>query len=134
METRSNRICETCNKAFYIRPSRIKIGKGRFCSKVCKDLWQKTLTGDKNANYKGGYIDGHGYHRKKVNGKDLMVHRLIMEDMIGRKLKLHERVHHINGNKLDNRPENLKLFSSTSEHIKAIHFEKCPNCGHLLRS
>lgn len=45
-------------------------------------------------------------------------HRMVAERMLGRKLKPGEVVHHIDGNKRNNAPENLMVFSSQSEHAK----------------
>ena len=45
-------------------------------------------------------------------------HVLVMEQILGRYLLIGECVHHIDGNKLNNIPENLELFNSLSSHIK----------------
>jgi hypothetical protein len=62
-----------------------------------------------------GYRDSKGYLRVtvKINGKwnyALMQHRRVMEQTLGRKLLPNENVHHINGKRDDNRPENLELW------------------------
>lgn len=53
-----------------------------------------------------------------VNGR--MHHRVVMEQVIGRPLLAHENVHHRNGVRHDNRPENLELWSSmqpSGQHV-----------------
>lgn len=57
------------------------------------------------------------YKAIKVNGVKRDEHRYIMEQHIGRKLSRNEVVHHKNGDKRDNRIENLEIMS-LSEHAK----------------
>jgi len=62
--------------------------------------------GDPLKEPKSGYVvDGYVYTKGQAE------HRLVMEQFLSRKLKPQENVHHKNGDKADNRIENLELWS-----------------------
>jgi hypothetical protein len=57
------------------------------------------------------WIDAQGYRRVKVNGAIRGEHHLVMEHHLGRRLRVHETVHHRNGVRHDNRLSNLELWA-----------------------
>lgn len=82
-------------------------------------------TGPKNGMWKGGRtVTQHGYvlirvgedhHLADVRGY-AYEHRVVAEEKIGRRLRDGEQVHHTNGDKQDNRRENLKVVPSVAHH------------------
>lgn len=65
-------------------------------------------------------VQSHGHPNGNANGR-IVEHRLIMSTHLGRPLLKHENVHHINGNRHDNRLENLELWSTWQPAGQRIH-------------
>jgi hypothetical protein len=77
------------------------------------------------------------------NGRETYQHRVVAEQILGRPLESHEQVHHRNGVKTDNRPENLEVVDGRShlvEHWQEGHYDPrvkrqtkpeaaCSECG-----
>ncbi len=123
-------VCEHCKKASRRPASRS--GSFRFCFQACA---YAERGGDKHNQWKPmeerqlstqGYIMG---EKKKLR------HREVVEDALGRELRKDELVHHINGNKKDNRNSNLMVCSNSfhrwlHNHMSLLyqqeHFDPAP--------
>ena len=100
MRTGSIQKCANCGSDFYTT-------RNIFCCQNCAREYRK-----KNYKHKtyieNGYVVEYkaGYNKKS----SIKQHRRIMEEFLGRRLEPNEVVHHKNGNKTDNRIENLEVI------------------------
>lgn len=76
-------------------------------------LGSNRAKGEASPLWKGGWVAKNGYKYVNVytfgKQRQLPMHRHIMEQHIGRMLDNKEHIDHINGDKLDNRIENLRI-------------------------
>lgn len=114
-------ICFRCGKEITMPPSRYLRSDRHFCSRQCnmktqnEELNPCRMTPEVKKKLRDSRL-GHGEGKSYTKTYSRHTHRIVAEEMLGRKLLPGEVVHHIDGNKRNNDPDNLKIFASQKEH------------------
>jgi hypothetical protein len=90
--------------------------KAKFTPEFIKRVYQDKHQGLKKRAINGYTLIKNYNHPDRNKHNDILEHRLIMEQKIGRRLKKKEIVHHIDQNRTNNKRRNLFLCSGLSEH------------------
>ncbi len=105
-------ICEEC----------LKIHK--YCKNLCRGCYEFKKRGifGKRHNSKPGFgcLRKDGYrilsrsnHPNATKSGRILEHVFVMSEYLGRPLEKHERIHHLNGIRNDNRIQNLELWTTS---------------------
>lgn len=126
--------CAFCGKTILRYPSQVKGKSAVYCSRKClasarpkikhehlseynREHNAERMTPETRAKLRAARVDtGEGKGYRKLYG--IPEHRVVAEQLLGRPLRRGEVVHHIDGNKRNNAPENLMIFPSQAEHVK----------------
>jgi len=85
----------------------------KYCSAECR----KTPLGEKRYTTLGYVLIRVGTQNPSANHRGwILEHRHVIESALGRQLEKRERIHHRNGDKMDNRLENLELWTLDKNH------------------
>ena len=120
-------FCEACGKS--LLRYKYQILKRVYCSRACAkgylsekmsqmniDLNPSRMTLATRVKLSEAHKREDAVSYPKILGRH--THRVVAEEMLGRALEPGEVVHHIDGDKRNCEPSNLRVFSSQAEHAK----------------
>jgi hypothetical protein len=121
--------CIQCGATYYRLQGAIG---AKYCSQACYHEARRSAPDfyEKNANIARKFRDSiqytaaargdqHSTYYRKVNGRH--EHRVVMEQVLGRPLESHEIVHHKDGDKRNNAPENLEIMTRAQHYKHHVH-------------
>ena len=118
--------CKFC-KIYFKKRTKWYGDTNQFCSSKCALAICRTKKHQIDAGKKAGALIIKRYRgtgtKTYVKENGVNQHRVVMERIIGRKLRKGEIVHHKDGNKKNNKPSNLQLLKNQAEHCR-VHFKK----------
>lgn len=149
-DLRINTVCDTCGKPISYTKSTFNRSKNHYCCTECSQAAQRKTKDELKCDYCGkSFTRFHAWSKRRdrhfcsiecrqdwfkevsqadvshgeyILEKDGFQHRIVAENMIGRKLLPDEVVHHIDGDRSNNSPDNLVVMTR-SEHCR-LHVSK----------
>jgi 5-methylcytosine-specific restriction endonuclease McrA len=158
-KTRATVVCKQCGECFEVRPSELKKGGGKFCSRSCATAYRNThanpakseavrkkisenhadVSGEKNPMYgrRGNrapsFIDGRSSFSGETYRKILLASGTEQKCRLCGGVDGSIDVHHLDGNHKNNNPENLVFLCRKCHNTKAHIYER-DNKGRITGS
>ena len=115
-------LCPACSKERWKSQTHARAAKTLYCLSCSAKIIRQRQSSSKPLSTPDNPFLSHGYLAFCSKSKKIMLHRYLLEQHLGRPLTSAEVVHHINGERADNRLENLVILSHSAHQI--LHKEQ----------